>query len=50
MICPFQSNSNLYPCIDGCALKVNGQCAIAILAQSALSNRQEKSNEQLTKP
>ena len=48
MTCPFMSkqmNGNLYPCIDGCALKVQGKCAIAILAQAKLAENKNSCKE-----
>lgn len=40
MVCPFmsyQTSNLLYPCVDSCALKVQGKCAIAVLAQAKLA-------------
>ena len=40
MYCPFmshQTNTRLYPCVDSCALKIQGKCALTVLAQAKLA-------------
>ena len=57
MHCPFlsyQANNRLYPCVDGCALKIKGKCAITVLAQAKLAEieilEQEPTENQTEKP
>ena len=44
MICPFMSkqmNSSMFPCVDDCALKIQGECALAVLAQAQLAQKNQ---------
>lgn len=42
-VCPLiSSGGTIMNCHPNCALKINGECGIRILAQSALSSSQEQ--------
>lgn len=46
-VCPFISNSDaIMQCHPACAMRIDDECAIAVVAQSILTQKEDQRNEQ----